>query len=242
MRRGAPIVSQQETTPPFALAVQAAIGLDAPLGERLDIIADAVQRYLPQQAEVIGRLVDRLKNHHAGGSAPAVGERLPGFVLPDENGEVVRLGDLLKRGPLIVSFLRGHWCPYCRVSAISIAAVQDEVLALGGQLVAIVPEQAEFSRMLKSTAGARFPFLTDPANGYALSLNLAIWVGLEMEKMFTDAGIDLPRYQGNSAWFLPIPATFVLNTEGTIVGRYVDPDHRKRMEIDDMLTTLRQSC
>lgn len=215
------------------------MGLDAPLGERLAIIANAIERHSPDQAAVIGRLLDRLKNHHAGSAAPAVGERLPGFVLPDENGKTVRLGELLQGGPLVISFLRGHWCPYCRLSAISIANAQDEIAALGGQLIAIVPELPEFSRKLKEMAKAGFPFLTDAANGYALSLNLAIWVGLEMEKMFAGAGIDLPRYQGNSAWFLPIPATFVLNSEGTIVARNVDPDHRRRMEIDDIVAAVR---
>ena len=229
------------TAHPLAKAMQAAIGLHAPLGERLAIIADAVERHSPDQAAIIGRLVDRLKNHRAGSAAPAVGERMPGFVLPDENGRTVRLGELLQEGPLVITFLRGHWCPYCRLSAISIAAAQDELAAAGGRLVGIVPELPEFSRKLKATAKAKFPFLTDAANGYALSLNLAIWVGLEMEKMFADAGIDLPTYHGNSAWFLPIPANFVVNADGVIVARHVDPDHRRRMEIDDILSAVRAS-
>jgi peroxiredoxin len=234
-------VSQPGTTHPLSDAIQAALGMDAPLGERLAMIAEAVERFSPDQAAIIGRLLDRLKNYRAGGGAPAVGTRLPGFVLPDENGRTVRLGELLQGGPLVVTLQRGHWCPYCRLSAISIAAPQDEIRALGARLVAIVPELPEFSRMLKTAAKATFPFLTDPANGYALSLNLAIWVGLEMEKMFTDAGIDLPRYHGNSAWFLPIPATFVLNADGVIVARHVDPDHRRRMEISDILEAIKRA-
>ena len=94
---------------------------------------------------------------------------------------------------------------------------------------------------MKTASNARFPFLTDAANGYALSLNLAIWVGLEMEGMMNRAGIELPRYQGNSAWFLPIPATFVVNSDGTVSARYVDPDHRQRMDIDEMLAAVRQA-
>jgi peroxiredoxin len=234
-------MSQTTAVHPLVEAIQTAIALDAPLGERLAMIAEAVERFSPDQAAIIGRLLDRLKSYKAGGSAPAVGDKLPGFVLPDENGRIVRLGELLQDGPLVVTFLRGHWCPYCRVSAIGIAAAQGEIAALGGQLVAIVPELPEFSSKLKSASKATFPFLTDAANGYALSLNLAIWVGLEMEKMFADAGIDLPVYQGNSAWFLPIPATFVLDSEGTIVARHVDPDHRCRMEIGDVLAAIRRA-
>jgi peroxiredoxin len=232
-------VSQASTTHPLSTAIQTAIGLDAPLGERLAIIADAMERFRPDQAAIIGRLLDRLKSYQAGSTAPAVGDRLPGFVLPDENGKTVRLGELLQSGPLVVTFLRGHWCPYCRLSAISIAAAQDDIIALGGQLVAILPELPEFSGKLKAAAKATFPFLTDAANGYALSLNLAIWVGLEMEQMFADAGINLPAYHGNSAWFLPIPATFVLSSDGIIVARHVDPDHRRRMEIGDILEAVK---
>lgn len=231
----------EQASPPLAQAVQAAIELDAPLKQRLGLIADAVQRFRPQQAEAIGRLVTRLKNNDVGHSTPQVGQILPGFVLPDENGKVVRLADLLRRGPLVVTFQRGHWCPYCRLTAISVAAVQDEIEKLGAQLVAIVPEHAKYSRILKTSAKARFPFLTDAANGYALSLDLAIWVGLEMERIMAEAGIDLPRFQGNSAWLLPIPATFVVGSDGIIVARYVDPDHRRRMEIDEMLAAVRQA-
>ncbi len=225
----------------FAEAVQAALELDAPLNERLGMVADALQHFAPDQAKIVEGLVTRLKGHHAGAMAPAVGERMPGFVLPDENGKIVRLGELLRQGPLVINFHRGHWCPYCRLASVSVAEIQDEILAAGGRLVAIVPEHARFSRQMKTTAKARFPFLTDAANGYALSLNLAIWVGLEMEGMMNRAGIELPRYQGNSAWFLPIPATFVVNSDGTVAARYVDPDHRQRMEIDEMLAAVRQA-
>lgn len=231
----------EDNTPPLAQAIRGAIELDAPLKERLALIADAVQRFRPHQAQAVGRLIERLGSHRAGGSAPAIGERMPGFVLPDENGAIVRMGELLREGPLVITFQRGHWCPYCRLSAIGVATVQDEIRALGGRLVAILPEHAKFSRMLKTTAKAHFPFLTDAANGYALSLDLAIWVGTEMEAIMAEADIDLPRYQGNSAWLLPIPATFVVSSDGSVAARYVDPDHRRRMEIDDLLAAVRQA-
>jgi peroxiredoxin len=75
-------------------------------------------------------------------------------------------------------------------------------------------------------------------NGYALSLNLAIWVGDEIQKMMTGRH-DLPEYQGNNSWMLPIPATFVVGQDGLIKARFVDPDYRKRMAIDDLLAALR---
>jgi peroxiredoxin len=83
--------------------------------------------------------------------------------------------------------------------------------------------------------------LTDIDNGYALSLNLAIWVGAELEQLMTASGRDLPDYQGNDAWFLPIPATFVLAPGGTVKERFIDPDYRRRMAIDDLLSALKQA-
>lgn len=225
----------------FAEAVQGAMELDAPLNERLSVVADALHRFAPDQAHTVERLVGRLKGHQAGALAPEIGERMPGFVLPDQDGNVARLGELLRNGPLVISFQRGHWCPYCRLATIGLADVQGEIIQAGAQLVAIVPEHARYSRKMKTAANARFPFLTDAANGYALSLNLAIWVGLEMEAVMHGAGVDLPRYQGNSAWFLPIPATFVVGRDGIITARFVDPDHRRRMETDELLAAVRQA-
>jgi hypothetical protein len=83
--------------------------------------------------------------------------------------------------------------------------------------------------------------LTDIDNGYALSLNLAIWVGDELEQLMAASGRDLPSYQGNEAWFLPIPATFVLSGVGIIKARFIDPDYRRRMAVEDLLSALKQA-
>jgi peroxiredoxin len=72
-----------------------------------------------------------------------------------------------------------------------------------------------------------------------MSLNLAIWVGPALERMMADFGRKLPEYQGNDAWMLPIPATFIVGTDGRVDARFVDPDYRKRMAIEDMLAALR---
>jgi hypothetical protein len=80
--------------------------------------------------------------------------------------------------------------------------------------------------------------LTDFANGYAISLNLAIWVGEELKQYMTKGGRNLERYQGVTSWFLPIPATFVVGTDGLIKARFIDPDYRKRMDLDELLAAL----
>lgn len=224
----------------FEQSVQAAIELDAPLNERLAVIARAVRRLNADFADAVDRLVARLREQGAGASAPTPGDFMPAFLLPDDEGKLVSLSKILAHGPAVITFQRGHWCPYCRLNAIGIVEVQQEIAALGGQVVVIMPERRKFAKAMKASVGARFPFLTDMDNGYALSLNLAIWVGAEMEKLM-GFGLDLPNYQGNKSWFLPIPATFVVGRDGVITDRFVDPDYRRRMDIDDLIAALRRA-
>jgi peroxiredoxin len=222
-------------------AFQHAREMDASLNERLTFIADAVRSLSASFAEAVDRLVIRLQQTGAGASAPDVGDPMPPFVLPDDAGHLVSLDELLRRGPAAVVFHRGHWCPYCRINTDALAKVHGDVQAEGGQIIAIVPEGQQFTTKLKSEAKASFAMLTDVDNGYALSLNLAIWVGEEMQRLIAAAGWDLPAYQGNDAWVLPIPATFVVGTDGLIKARFVDPDYRQRMAIDDMLGAIRSA-
>jgi peroxiredoxin len=115
----------------------------------------------------------------------------------------------------------------------------DRIKASGGQVVAIVPEIQEFAEKFKSDSRAPFPVLTDLDNGYALSLNLAIWLGTEIQQLLSYE--DLSNFHGNDGWVLPIPATFVVGRDGLVKARFVDPDFRKRMEIDDLITALKKA-
>jgi len=163
---------------------------------------------------------------------------MPPFVLPDDVGHLVSLDQLLVRGPVAVTFHRGHWCPYCRININALAQAHNAISADGGQIVAIMPDRQKFIADFKSESNVPFPILTDVDNGYALSLNLTIWVGAEMQKMMQGRQ-DLPAFQGNSAWMLPVPATFVVDRGGTIKARFVDPDYRKPVAIADVLGAMR---
>jgi len=212
---------------------------DAPINQRLDIYADALRQHLPPFAEAVDRLVTRLQLAGAGEAAPKVGEPMPPFLLPDDQGHLVSLEEVLSKGPVALAFHRGHWCPYCMLNSRALAEVVEQAAAFSGQIIGITPEQQHYTRQQKDEARADFRILSDLDNGYALSLNLAIWVGAEMQQVMFEFGGDLPRYQGNPSWFLPIPATFVVATDGIIRARFVDPDYRKRMEIDDLIGALR---
>ena len=232
-------MSQKPLIEALEVAVRRARTMDASVNERLNVIADEVRALSPRFASAVDRLVERLKENGAGDAAPGPGEPLPPFMLPDESGRLVSLEDLTGRGPVAIAFNRGHWCPYCRINTLALAEVHEEVKASGAQIVAILPDRQRFTGKLKEDSGAPFPILTDMDNGYAMSLNLVMWVGSEMQELIPAAGADLPAYQGNDSWMLPVPATFVVGTDGIIKARHVDPDYRRRMDIQELVKALK---
>jgi peroxiredoxin len=215
--------------------------MDASLSERLETFANVARTLRPEAQAAVDRMVERLKASNAGEAAPKPGEIMPSFTLPDESGQLVSLDSLLAVGPVAVTFHRGHWCPYCRISTRALSEAQDKIKQEGASIVAIMPDREQFAAAFKSDGDLHYPVLTDMDNGYALSLNLAFWVGAELEGLMAKGGRDLPRYQGNEAWFLPIPATFVLASDGIVTDRFIDPDYRRRMTIEDLLEALKNA-
>lgn len=210
------------------------------LGEQLQAAAQSSRLRRPEFADAVDRLVERLSSSGAGATSPQIGDLMPPFFLPDETGRIVGLEELLAGGPVAVSFQRGHWCPYSRISLNALVQAHDQISAEGGQVVAVTPDRPQFISDLKATSKAPFLVLTDVDNGYAMSLNLATWVGTELKKYIAERH-DLSRYQGNDAWVLPIPATFVVGVDGRIKARFVDPDYRKSMATEDLLAALRSA-
>ena len=215
--------------------------LEAPLADRLQAFANEVRCLGPHFQAAVDALVGRLGQSNAGATAPKVGEPMPAFLLPDEQGRLVRLQDFLREGPVALSFNRGHWCPYCRINVDALARAEEEVAPERRHIAAIVPDRQKFAMWLKSDANAPFPVLTDMDNGYAMSLGLAIYVGDELKYMMLSSGWDPSVSQGTDNWMLPIPATFVIGTDGIIRARFVDPDYRMRMAIEDMVAALRSA-
>lgn len=212
---------------------------EAPLVARLEQYASTLRELNQPFAEAADRLISRLSLVKAGGEAPQLGEPLQSFLLPDETGHFTALEDLLATGPLVVAFRRGHWCPYCQLSTEALARIQVEVREMGGSIVVISPENSTYARLLKWRAQADFPILSDMDNGYAMSIGLTIPIDEEMRDFMTRRGRDLATYQGNNAWLLPIPATFVLDRNGVIVMRHVDPDYRLRASGEEIVQHMR---
>lgn len=217
-------------------AFQQVRGHNTSLGERLKFIADCVRERGPDFAVAVDTFVERLQSARAGEGAPAVGEPMPNFAMPDQDGRLTSLDELLAGGPVVLAFHRGHWCPYCRLNMVGLAEIEDRVRP--ARIVGISAEVQHYTRQIRAEAGGNFPILTDVGAGYALSIGLAIFVDEEMSRMIEGAGWDVPLYQGGPSWVLPIPAVFVVGQDGIIVTRHVDPDYRRRMDLDDLVRSL----
>lgn len=206
---------------------------DLSLTERLRVVAEAARTHKPWYAEAIDDFAGRLRQVQAGADAPRVGEAMPSFVLPDHEGRLVSLAEILERGPAVVAFHRGHWCPFCRLSMIALAEIESQLKP--ARIVAVSTETQRYTRMLREQTGAMFPVLTDMDGAYAMSLSIAVLLDDRLAAMISEAGWDVPLYQGGREWILPIPAIFVVRQDGIIAARHIDPDYRQRMAIDELL-------
>ena len=207
------------------------------LQDRLRVVADAARIHKPWYADAVDEFASRLRQVQAGADAPGIGEQMPDFVLPDHEGRLVSLAEILAGGPAVIAFHRGHWCPFCRLSMIALAEIEEQLRP--AQIVAISTETQRYTRMLREQTGARFPVLTDMDAAYTMSLSLAVWVDSKLAGMIAEAGWDIPVYQGGTDWVLPIPSVFVVRQDGTIAGRHIDPDYRQRMNLDELLRCVK---
>ena len=223
----------QQPISPIEAAFLEVRSSDLSLKDRLRVVADAARTHKPWYAEAIDQFAARLRQVQVGGHAPKVGEKMPPFVLPDHEGQLVSLDDILAKGPAVIAFHRGHWCPFCRLSMMALAEIEQQLKP--AQIVAISTETQRYTRMLREQTGAMFPVLTDMDGAYALSLSIAVVLDDKLSSMISEAGWDVPLYQGGKEWLLPIPAAFVVRQDGTITARHIDPDYRQRMEIDELL-------
>ena len=221
-----------------AEALAQAAALDGSISERLAAFFEWTRPIRPEIHEAYLRIVQRLEALQLAEIGPKIGEPMPDFILPDQRGHLVTLEALCREGPVVVCFNRGHWCPYCQIALRTLAAAHDDVRRLGGQIVSIVPERAQFSKKMTADYGLPFPVLSDVDLSYALSLGLVYWIGAETQAIYQKLGVDLPGYQGNGNYFLPLATTFVVAADGTVADRHVDPDFRNRMDVDRMLAAL----
>jgi len=189
--------------------------------------------------DTMHRATQELIASGAAARALKAGDVASRFVLKDPGGKSVSAAELLVEGPLVVSFYRGVWCPYCNME---LQALQDALPAfrsLGAQLVAISPQNAVNSRKSMRTNGLDFPILSDPGNETAAAFGLRFALPDYLVDLYRSLKNDLPAFNGDASWTLPMPGRFVIGQDGIIRYAEVNPDYTHRPEPADMLPALR---
>jgi peroxiredoxin len=166
------------------------------------------------------------------------GALFPDFVLPGAEGRLVSLGSVLARGPVIISFFRGEWCPFCQLMLTALAEALPEIVAAGATLLALTPETGGLALLMKQKNNAHFEVLSDVDCGVGLAAGIIFRMPKPYRARMEAAGIYLPERHGNAAWFVPVPATFIVTSDGLIAWRFVDADHTHRAEPADIIKAL----
>ena len=166
------------------------------------------------------------------------GDRAPDFVLPEARGGVVRLSGLLAAGPVVLSFYRGGWCPYCRFELCALQDVLPEIQRRGASLAAISPQRPDESRSTAERNALAFPVLSDVGNVVATAFGLTFDLARELRPIYARFGHALPDVNGDESWRLPVPATYVIDQDHSIALAFIDIDYRNSLEPTEIIATL----
>ena len=170
-----------------------------------------------------------------------VGDAAPDFVLPDALGNAVTLADLRAQGPVVLSFYRGAWCPYCNLELQLLQQALPDIQALDATLVAISPQTPDNSLTLAEKHGLAFPVLSDAGNAVARRFGLVFTVPESLRAVYDKLGIDIAAHNGDGSFELPVPGTYVVGRDGTIAFAYANVDYTRRVATAEILEALRNS-
>lgn len=194
----------------------------------------------PDFMKGVDETIAQAKAFQEGANALNLDQNAPRFELPNQHGEQVLLDELLAKGPVVITFYRGSWCPYCNLQLKALQSRLPEIHALGAQLVAISPQAPDGSMSENDIRNMDFVVLSDQNADVAASYGVAWQVpAFLLEHMREDRGLDLESLNNGNGSILPIPATFVLDSEGKVTWRYVDVDYRTRSEPQDIINALK---
>ncbi len=183
--------------------------------------------------------VDELIESGIARSAVGEGDMAPEFALPNAKGKTIALSAMLARGPVVLAFYRGGWCPYCNLQLRAYQRVLPEMEALGATLVAISPEPPDASLSTQEKNALEFEVLSDVEVKAARAYGLLFELSDELRKAYISMGKDLSEINADGGWHLPIPATYVIASDGRIELACVDPEYRNRLEPTDILVALK---
>lgn len=168
------------------------------------------------------------------------GDKAPNFILDNPLGKPVNLYDELAKGPVVLTFYRGSWCPFCNTQLHAYQQVLPEVEKLGGQLIAVTPQSPDNSLSQTEKEELTFQVLSDPNGRVADNYRVLFELPDYLQNTFANTlGLDLTVFNASERWILPVPATFIIDREGIIRRAHVNPDFTKRMEPHEIIDQLK---
>ena len=216
------------------------------LASRIDASVQAFITALPDsEKRTVEESFAALQASDVAAEALGTGDTAPDFILPGATGRRTGLGELLRHGPVILSFYRGGWCPFCNLELQALQQHLPEFRSLGASLVAVSPETPDHSLSTAEKHALEFEVLCDSGNRIARHYGLLFTVHDAMRPLYLKWGLDVPACNGEDSWELPVPATYLIDTGRTIRAAHVDRDYTKRMEpqlIVDALQRLAASA
>ncbi len=211
------------------------------LKEQTDAKIAAGRKAKPDFMKGVDDIIAKAKAFEKGDDAIKIGYKAPSFKLPNPEGKLVSLDTLLEKGPVVITFYRGDWCPYCNLQLRALQGKLSEIHALGATLVAISPQVPDGSLSKSEINEMEFIVLSDQDAKVASQYGVA-WEVPEflMEHMRVDRNLDLDKINNGNGAILPIPATFILGRDGLVKWNYVNVDYRTRSEPDEIIEALKK--
>ena len=200
--------------------------------------AGYLQRAAPERVAIMEAATADLRATGIESQALQVGARAPDLTLPDALGQPVRLSSLWQRGPLVLVFYRGGWCPYCNLELRAWQQQLGALKSLDAQLVAVSPQTPDNSLSTAEKNALAFPVLSDSALQAATAFGVAFEMPPELVEVYSRGGNDLPVLNGNGRWVLPVPATYLVDQNGSIAFAHIEADYRERAEPRDVLAAI----
>ncbi len=189
--------------------------------------------------QTVGGVMQRLMSSNIADNASNVGGKAPEFSLPNVKGGETALSELLESGPVVLSFYRGGWCPFCNLEFKALHDKLPEMQTLGATLVGVSPETLAVSQQTAQDNALEFEVLSDEGNRVAREYGLIMVVDEAIRPHYLQWGIDIPTSNGDETFELPVPATYVIDQSGVIRAARVDKDYTKRMEPADIVAALK---
>src|SRR4029077_12483011 len=211
-----------------------------PLKEQLaEYRAGWYKRVPSERQAIMQRHIDQLRRGAIAHTILKVGDRAPTIVLKNAKGETIDVSMLLKKGPVIVTFYRGGWCPYCNLELKAYQEILSQITAAGASLVAISSEKPDDTLSTAEKNALAFEVLSDVGQKVGRAFGLIYEFSDELKTAYAGFNLDIPARNGTPGeWALPVSATYVIDRDGVIVYAYTDPDYRDRADPRDLISVL----